>query len=190
MSLIIYWLLFYLPKFKSNNFVDFIPNFKRAEKIYDSNNEIKSLKEQLEAYKKDNLRLKSENEKLKSDLLKANNLINKQNNNSKNNEIKKLKEENYNLKLQIQNIQPKYNLDDIMVINFISTDFEINNCGIKCLKTNTFAEVEEKLYQKFDSFRNTNNIFLFKGRQILRFKTIYENGIKEGEIIQLVTQEE
>ena len=128
--------------------------------------------------------------KLKSDLLKANNLINKQNNNSDKEEIKKLKEENYNLKLQIQKNQPKYNLDDIIVINFISTDFKINNCGIKCLKTNTFAEVEEKLYQKFDSFRNTNNIFLFKGKQILRFKTISENDIKEGEIIQLVTQEE
>ena len=54
---------------------------------------------------------------------------------------------------------PKRNIDmdDIMVINFLSTDQNIR-CGISCLADDTFAEVEEKLYKKFDKFRDTNNV--------------------------------
>ena len=46
--------------------------------------------------------------------------------------------------------------DNIMVVNFISSDQSVN-CGIKCLKTDTLAEVEEKLYQKYEEFRENNN---------------------------------
>ena len=83
------------------------------------------------------------------------------------------------------NVKPVY-LKDIIVINFISTDYTINNKGIKCFADETFAEVEERLYQIYDEFRNTNNIFLFKGNQILRFKKIKENKIEDGDQIQLV----
>ena len=74
---------------------------------------------------------------------------------------------------------------DIMVVNFISSDHSIQ-CGIKCFANETFAEVEEKLYQKFDDFRNFNNMFLFQGNQILRFKKISENNIKDGDLIILI----
>ena len=80
-------------------------------------------------------KLKNDNEKLKSDLLKANKIIS----GIQNNEIKKLKDENEklkyqlnikedeikDLKLKIQNNiihLPKYNLNEIMVVNFISQD--------------------------------------------------------------------
>ena len=43
--------------------------------------------------------------------------------------------------------KPKYNMDEIMVINFVSQDSTVNR-GIKCLPTDIFAEVEEKLYQQ------------------------------------------
>ena len=72
-----------------------------------------------------------------------------------------------------------------MVINFISTDSIINK-GIKCLKTDTFAEVEEKLYQIYDEFRNTNNAFTINGRTILRFKNLKENQIKDGDSVILI----
>ena len=71
------------------------------------------------------------------------------------------------------------NINNIMVINFMSGDGKINQ-GIKCLKTETFAEVEEKLYQIYDEFRETNNVFLCEGNQILRFKTLEKNKIKDG----------
>ena len=81
-------------------------------------------------------------------------------------------------------ITPKYDIDDIMVINFISGDFSVN-CGIKCLPTDIFAEVEEKLYKRFDNLRNTNNMFMANAKPILRFKKICENNIKDGDVLQL-----
>ena len=71
-----------------------------------------------------------------------------------------------------------------MVINFTSTDSSINY-GIKCVVTDTFAEVEEKLYQIYDEFRNTNNMFTIKGRTILRFKNLKENNIRDGDKVLL-----
>ena len=76
------------------------------------------------------------------------------------------------------------NLDDIIVINFVSTDSSITH-GIKCSETDTFAEVEEKLYQIYDEFRNTNNMFTIKGRTVLRFKSLKENDIRDGDKVLL-----
>ena len=72
--------------------------------------------------------------------------------------------------------------NNIMVINFISGDGYINQ-GIKCLKTDIFAQVEEQLYKIYDKYRETNNYFYFGGKTVLRFKTIEENKIKDGEKI-------
>ena len=58
-------------------------------------------------------------------------------------------------------------------------------CGIKCLPTDTFAEVEEKLYKRYDNLRDTNNNFIANAKPILRFKKICENNIKDGDILQL-----
>ena len=91
------------------------------------------------------------------------------------------------MELKIKNNKKKdnfVNLDDIMVINFVSTDFSINH-GIKCLETDTFAEVEEKLYQIYNKFRNTNNMFTIRGRKILRFKNLKENDIRDGDKVLL-----
>ena len=145
---------------------------------------------------------KNENKKLKKDLVRANKIIEdlkkneNQNSNIKNlqDEIKSLKNKLYlkeneinQLKLKIKNNNKKINLvklDDIMVINFTSTDSSINY-GIKCVVTDTFAEVEEKLYQIYDEFRNTNNMFTIKGRTILRFKNLKENNIRDGDKVLL-----
>ena len=161
-----------------------------------NNNEIKNLKLELE-------KLKLDNKKLKSELLNANKIIsNIKNIQIDNYEIKKLKDENIilknqlnikdneikDLKLKIQNNikidRPKYDINDIMVINFMSQDSTINE-GIKCLSNDTFAEVEEKLYKKYDNLRNTNNMFTANAKPILRFKKICENGIKDGDKVQL-----
>ena len=135
-------------------------------------------------------------------MVKANKIIKsfqknqKENSNIKTleNEIKNLKNQLYlkeneinQMKLKIKNNNAKINLvnlDDIIVINFVSTDSSITH-GIKCLETNTFAEVEEKLYQIYDEFRNTNNMFTIKGRTILRFKTLKENNIRDGDKVLL-----
>ena len=79
--------------------------------------------------------------------------------------------------------------NDIMVVNFISTDQKINNFGLTCLKSEIFSHVEEKIYLQYPEFRETNNTFLVSGKIILRFKTMAENNIKTGDKIQLISYE-
>ena len=118
-----------------------------------------------------------------------------------NNEIKKLKyeinqKENQinKLKIELQNEKNKTNkkmfdYNDMIAINFISTDQKINKFPISCVKTDRFAEIEEKLYQEFEEFRETNNTFIVNGTTILRFKKMSENNIKDGDTIQLIKNE-
>ena len=154
--------------------------------------------------------------KLNDDLSKANKIISNyqkneiknienNTNNSKNENNKALIDEILNLKNQLENKQneiddlkeklknnsitdDKISIDDIILINFVSAD-QIIHRGIKCLKTDTFAEVEEKLYKIYDEYRNTNNIGYANAKPILRFKKICENDIKDGDMIQLVKME-
>ena len=134
-------------------------------------------------------------------MAKAKKLIeNLQNNKKENSNIKILENENKNLKnklyllenelnemkLKLKNNKNKFvNFDDVMVINFESTDSSIHE-GIQCLGTDIFAEIEERLYQKYDEFRNTNNMFTFNGRTILRFKNLKENNIRNGDKVILI----
>ena len=92
------------------------------------------------------------------------------------------------MKIQLISIGNKNklaNYNDAFFVHFISKDEKIN-CGIKCLKTDTFAEVEEKFYEKYPEYRETNNNFFLKGKLILRFKKICENNINEGDIILFI----
>ena len=72
-----------------------------------------------------------------------------------------------------------------MVVNFISTAQNVHFAA-KCLKTNTFAEVEEKLYKQYPQYRESNNTFIANGTTVLRFKTIAENNIGNGLPVTLV----
>ena len=148
---------------------------------------------------KDNeiLKLKKELNEAKQTIeqqkIKIQNLENQINNINSNNNIiiqnykniiNQKKQELNNLKSKIQNnnISSKINYIDInrmMTVNFISMDSKIH-FAIPCLDTDTFAEVEEKLYKQFPEYRETNNSFLANGQKVLRFKTIKENKIGNG----------
>ena len=140
--------------------------------------------------------LNNENDKIKNDLIKANKIIFNFKNNQQNNNIYNINEiiknqniEINNLRLQLQNNKKTpVNFEDIIYVHFISSDQKIN-FPIKCLKTNIFAEVEEKLYQKYEEYRETNNNFISKGKLILRFKKMCENNIQDGDKIQLLKVE-
>ena len=166
-------------------------------------NEINRLKAKLEQYKIENANLKSNldranqiNENLQRNQINYSNYqiliqnLQNENNNLKTQLIIKDNEINH-LKLKIKNNKKEdeyVNINDIMVVNFISTDNSVH-CGIKCMPSYTFAKVEEELYQFYDNLRNTNNAFIVKGRPILRFKKICENNIKNGDIVQLIKVE-
>ena len=143
--------------------------------------------------------------KLKNELTKANKVIeqqkltinelqNKLNNydntiNNLNNDInnyrniiskKDIELNNYKSQLNNTNIQNNnVNFNDIMCVQFISSDQNVHYAAT-CLKTNTFAEIEEKLYKQYPQYRETNNTFIANGTQVLRFKTIAENRIGNG----------
>ena len=177
------------------NYQDFLSNNSNIEnnKLIDELNKYRKEKKEMKNIIKE---LKNENKKLNNELIKAQKIIsNFKNNNQQNininnlNEIIKNKDiEINNLKLQIQNKNNNFvNFNDIIIVHFISTDQKIN-CPINCLKTDTFAEVEEKLYQKYEEYRETNNNFIAKGRVILRFKKICENNIENGDKVQLIVE--
>ena len=182
-------------------------NIKFDEDKNDLVNENKKLKEQLNNYKREKENLKNEINKLKEDNNKLNNeIMNYKNiidnlniikqNNQENikmisnlNELILIKDKEINeLKLKLidsGNKNKLINNDDLIFVHFISIDEKIDY-GIKCLKTDTFAEVEEKLYKKYEEYRETNNNFCSKGKMILRFKKISENNIQDGGKIYLI----
>ena len=136
---------------------------------------------------------KSTSVPIKNKFINSNNskkLSNSQINNRDNNELKNLREDNDRLKAQLSKKENEINnlrkkLDDIMVVNFFSTDQTVHY-GIICSPNDKFVDVEAKLYKKYDNLINTNNAFTCKANPILRFKTLRENNIHDGDIIQLI----
>ena len=81
--------------------------------------------------------------------------------------------------INIPNNNFNININDMVCINFISSEQKIH-FAVPCIKSNIFAEIEEKLYKQYPAFRETNNTFLVNGTIVLRFKTIAENKIDNG----------
>ena len=186
-------------------------NFNQLNNMNNNFNQMNNMNNnsiiELNNYKNENLKLKEqinklqqENLNLKDELLKANQIIiNIQQKdfdyinqiNDLKNKLKDKERELNDLNKKISNdgnLKKYVDYNNIMVVHFISGDGRINH-GIKCLATDTFAEVEEKLYQIYDEFRETNNIFLAKGNIVKRFKKMSENNIKNGDKIQLQNSE-
>ena len=156
----------------------------QQQMMKDKDNEILNLKNKLNKANKIIEQQKTTINDLRNQLYYLNNIINNNNIlienykniiNQKNKEINKLKSNN-NFNNNIQN-KELFCLDQIMCIHFISTDQNVHY-SIPCINSNTFAEIEEKLYQQYPEYRETNNQFLADGKEILRFKTIGENKIK------------
>ena len=136
------------------------------------------------------------NKTIEQQKLKINELQNKLNNynntiNNYNNIINQKDNELNNLRTQLNNINNNmnnnihFNINDMMSVNFISMDQNVH-FSVGCLKTNIFAEVEEKLYKQYPEYRETNNNFIANGTQVLRFKTIAENKIGNGLPVTLI----
>ena len=91
-----------------------------------------------------------------------------------------------NMQNNFQNNNPNLvSFDEIIVIQFISGDSSVNK-GIKCLPTQKFYEIEEKLYNFYPEHRKNNNNFITNGRPVIRFHTIAENNIKDGQVVQII----
>ena len=160
------------------------------EKIIKLKDEINNLQNKLQKANKTIDQLNQENNLIQK---KLSNIKNDNNNNQiqnlnniiaiKQKEIEELKKELD----KINNKNPYVRFEDIKMLQFMTGDGIINNYPIKCLISETFASVEERLYQTFPEFRETNNTFISNGNDIKRFKKISENNIKEGSPIQLIS---
>ena len=164
-------------------------NLQNNKKI-DNNNNSQNLLEE-------NKYLKNENENLKNSLLTKNNeiqnlknslLLKEKENENLKSTIQSKDDQINELKIKIGNFENKnefVNSNQIRVVQFISDDHSLI-CGINCLLSDTFAEVEEKLYKIHPEYRETNNAFTVNGKGILRFKTIADNNIQTGQIVKIL----
>ena len=76
--------------------------------------------------------------------------------------------------------------EKIIAALFISSDQKIQY-AISCKNTTPFVRIEEKLYEEYPEYKETDNYFLHGGAVIKRFKTVEENHIKSGKAIILHT---
>ena len=66
-----------------------------------------------------------------------------------------------------------------LAINFMSVSHD-KIFPIFCLKTDTLVKYEEIFYNKYPEYKEYNTYLTANGLKIRRFKTIEENGIKQG----------
>ena len=98
------------------------------------------------------------------------------------NELNKLKN---NIGINMNNLVNAINPgEEVISTLFISSDQKIMY-SIACKNTTPFVKVEEKLYEEYPEYKETDNYFLYNGNRIRRFKTVGENNIKSGKPIIL-----
>ena len=190
----------------SNNPINTIfSNSNSSESNSDKDKEITELNKMISLQKMEISNLKEQlykSQKLINDLNKQKNdsliLLNTSNNqinhlksliNQKEEEIIKLKNllnnnNNFDNKI-INNNKQLYSKNIDGCINFTSVDQKIS-FAIPCSSDSIFAELEERLYQEYPEYRETNNSFLANECEVLRFKTIKENNIGNGRPVVLV----
>ena len=96
---------------------------------------------------------------------------------SKNDELNKLKAKIFDEKNYLLNKD-----DNKFAIIFISVDQQIHR-PIACNSNDSIAKLEEIIYNEYPQYKEYNTYLTVNGKQIKRFKTIKENGIKEGNAI-------
>ena len=149
-----------------------LKSYKEIENVEIENvDKIKKLEKEIEELKKENMLL-SENDTLES---------------NRNNRINELREEIINKDSEINEIKScnpyllKKN-EKLLSIIFISNDQTIHYSVI-CKNTDKFVTPEQSLYEKYNNYREGQNMFLFNGDSLNRNKTIDELKIKNGDII-------
>ena len=147
---------------------------------YSNNGTIKIFESQINKLNEKLNELKNENQLL----INKNNDLQNINNDYKS-KIKKLESEK-NQKNNKKQLNSFKNSDKIMSVNFVSMGYaDIGNYSLICKDTDLFVRLEERLYEDFPEYTNSENFFMAKGKRILRFKTLAENGIKNNDIITL-----
>ena len=176
----------------------------RSKTILDKNfNSNEFLVKQLNEEKNKNKKLINE---LNNEKKKVKELTNKikelEKNFSNNNNINRINElekiinkkdkEIKNLQLKFEKndlINTKLDEGDIIAVNFTSTNGDIN-FPIACKPTNIIARLEEKIYNEYPEYKDYQTYLMSNEEILKRFKTIEENGIKNGNQIMVIRNDE
>ena len=113
------------------------------------------------------------------------------------NKITKMDIDIKNLKKNGNYIDKKYEVTNLnvpeqqMIVNFASKgNPSIGSYSLPCKNTDLFIRLEEKLYQDFPQFKQYFTHFTANGKTIKRFQTLYENEIKDNDLINLLIDSE
>ena len=166
---------------------------EERNKNIELNNKIKQLEIDLNNEKNKNKNLNEQIEKYKiiikdlNDKLSGNNLVDNYKILELQNLIKEKTDEINILKSKlndnnIDNIQPG---EKIIAIGFTSSDQTIQNFFRPCKDSDLFVRLEEKLYDEYPQYKDVETYFLVNGKKVLRFKSMKENDIKNGQVIML-----
>ena len=117
-----------------------------------------------------------------------NNILNKkieelENKSNKNYEIKNILDLENEIKLFRQYCNFNEN-DKLISIKFISGEQDVN-LSIIAKNNDKFSVFENKLYEKYPKYTDSENFFLVNGNIIKRHKSFEENNIKNNDIITL-----
>ena len=74
--------------------------------------------------------------------------------------------------------------EKLISVIFTSSDQKIH-CSIICKNTEKFIKLEEKLYNDYPEYSESDNYFMVNGNRVSKFKTLDENKIKNSNIIIL-----
>ena len=125
------------------------------------------------------------NEKLKN--IDLQNKIDKQiniihNNDSKINDLYAKIED---LKEKLSRYPFELKKDEKMISVIFTSDDQNIHFSVICKNTEKFNKLEEKLYNDYPEYSETNNYFVVNGNRIQKFKTLDENNIHNNDMILL-----
>ena len=95
------------------------------------------------------------------------------------------------LENQLKGLQPEISStssEESMTIKFSSSDEKIKDYEIKCKESDTFVDIEKKIYKNYPQYKDEEPTFKLNGKKIKRFKTIKENEIKDNDVINIILE--
>jgi hypothetical protein len=75
--------------------------------------------------------------------------------------------------------------DKVIGIGFISVNQKIQNYIRAFKDTEIIARIEENLYNEYPEFKEKETYLMVRANKIKRFKTLKENNIRDGDVIQV-----
>ena len=138
-------------------------NKKLLDQLNNEQKIVKELKEKIILYE-------NKNNIIQEKIIELEEIINSQN-------LKTKKQQNIKNKITTINSG-----EEIISICFTSVNEDIHR-PISCKNTDTFVKIEEKIYNEYPKYKDYNTYLTVNGNIIKKFKTIDENGIKDGNTI-------